>query len=67
VAVDDASVSVTVEDDGLGFDPTVVHPGSGLENMRERAACLAGTMQISAHMPHGTSIRWRVPYKPADV
>jgi two-component system, NarL family, sensor histidine kinase DevS len=66
VAVDEASVSVTVEDDGVGFDLATVYPGSGLENLRERAECLSGTMQISGHSPHGTVIRWRVPYSPTN-
>ncbi|MEZ4861559.1 MAG: GAF domain-containing sensor histidine kinase [Caldilineaceae bacterium] len=47
-----------VEDDGIGFDPEVVNKtyaesGSfGLLNMRERAAMLAGKLQIQSPRPH---------------
>ena len=44
----DARVLLTVEDDGVGFDPmrTYGPEHQGLTNMRERAALLGGTLRI---------------------
>ena len=43
-----AQVRVQVEDDGSGFEFTGVSEGFGLLGMRERAALLGGTVQISS-------------------
>ncbi len=51
-------VSVTVTDDGVGFDPHVVRAGSlGLVTMRERAELIGGTLAIRSRRGHGTDIR----------
>ena len=60
----DEVVSVTVGDDGVGFDPTARTISSrrlGLTSMRERVAALGGELQIQSAPGRGTSVRARVP------
>lgn len=52
------------EDDGIGFDPQIVgkdRRSLGLLGMRERAALLGGTFQISSNANRGTRIRIEIP------
>jgi signal transduction histidine kinase len=41
-------VSLTVQDDGRGFDPATTGAGMGLENLRTRLAAFKGTMDITS-------------------
>jgi len=47
-------VVLTIEDDGVGFDPTMVKRGHGLTNIEERARRIAGDLAISDREPKGT-------------
>lgn len=55
----DGSLVLVVEDDGQGFDK----PGrvSGLANIEQRAASLAGRAEIDSVPGRGTKITWSVP------
>jgi signal transduction histidine kinase len=56
----DGQVSLTVEDDGLGFDPALAR--GGLVNMGERAHDLGGTFEVGPReRDAGTVLIWRVP------
>lgn len=55
------TVRLTVNDDGIGFDGDGVDPGYGLDNMRQRAAELKGTIEISGGPGEGTSISVTLP------
>jgi signal transduction histidine kinase len=62
IAADDSSVTVVVDDNGVGFDPTVPHPGHlGLETMRDRAAACGGTLRIDSAPTMGTRVTVVVP------
>ncbi len=52
----------TVEDDGVGFDPSssAALSGSGLLGMRERAAAVRATLQIDSSPGSGTRVTARV-------
>jgi signal transduction histidine kinase len=51
-----------ITDDGRGFDPAVSRPGHfGLQSMRERAAALGGTLELSSADGVGTHIRVCIP------
>jgi signal transduction histidine kinase len=55
------TVTLTVTDDGRGFDQSLVRPGSmGLRNMRERAEQIGGDLEIVSVEGGGTmvSITW---------
>jgi signal transduction histidine kinase/DNA-binding LacI/PurR family transcriptional regulator len=53
---------VEVADDGVGFDPSVPHPGHlGLETMRERAERLGGLFTVDSSPAGSTTIRVVLP------
>lgn len=53
----DDSLSLTVEDDGIGFDVQLARQkkGTGLQNIEARAVFLNGTLQINSTQEAGTS------------
>jgi two-component system, NarL family, sensor histidine kinase DevS len=56
------TVTLTVHDDGKGFDPEKVRDGSlGLVGMRERVALLGGRLAIESSEDAGTMLRAEVP------
>lgn len=58
-------LTVTVRDDGCGFDVAAVDDGAGhlgIRSMRERAARLGGTMRITSEIGHGVLISVKLPY-----
>ena len=64
LAVDDGTASLTVHDDGVGFDPDrrgVRSRRLGLTSMRERAQALGGTATVTSTPGQGTTVRVEVP------
>ncbi|MSP14715.1 MAG: response regulator [Chloroflexi bacterium] len=57
---------LTVEDDGVGFDPTAVgrndRGGFGLLSMAARVRSLGGALCVTSHPGHGTAVRATLPY-----
>jgi two-component system nitrate/nitrite sensor histidine kinase NarX len=57
--------SLTVSDDGKGFDPTsnaeVLNGHYGLRGMRERAAHIGGKLTISSSAASGTQVKLVLP------
>jgi PAS domain S-box-containing protein len=68
----DGTVSIRVEDDGVGFDPAIAmadaepKPGLGLLSIRERLRYLGGTMEIDSRPGEGTTVTLRVPLRNGD-
>jgi len=56
-----SAFTLTLQDDGIGFDPTHTSAGCGLDNLRHRAAALHGRVDISSAAGDGTRIRLTVP------
>ncbi|RMF03247.1 MAG: GAF domain-containing protein, partial [Chloroflexi bacterium] len=56
-------LTLVIGDDGHGFDPaaTAQNGASGVQFMRERAAELSGSLEITTRPGHGTEIRVTVP------
>jgi signal transduction histidine kinase len=48
---------LTIEDDGVGFDVGAPSAGSGMRNMRERAASIGATLLVSSTNGKGTKLR----------
>jgi signal transduction histidine kinase len=68
--IDPVSVTVDVEDDGVGFDPKAPRDGKqmGLFNMRERASLLGGAVTVTtAPGGHGTLVHASVPRVASDA
>lgn len=61
VAVRGAQVVVAVRDDGVGMPET--DRRSGLANLAARARERRGVFSIDAVQPHGTEVRWSVPWE----
>ena len=59
----DYDVLMSVQDDGIGFDPAEVwkKPGLGLSSMRERVRLMQGEFSIRSHEQKGTEIVVKVP------
>jgi signal transduction histidine kinase len=58
---DAESASVTVTDDGRGFDPARASEGYGLPGMRSRAAAFGGTCSVRSAPGQGTTVRVCIP------
>jgi signal transduction histidine kinase len=59
-APESGHVSVHVEDDGVGFDPSVGQ-GVGLAGLRDRAEAVGGAVDIASVPGQGTRVTVRVP------
>jgi len=72
-AIDDASLELRIEDNGVGFEPGAVPPGHyGLLGLREQAQLIDADLQIRSAPNRGTTLRivLRVAptaFKPMDV
>jgi two-component system NarL family sensor kinase len=60
-----AALTLTVQDDGCGFDPTDTVGGLGLAGMRDRAAALGGRLTIDRSPDGGTLVDVELPWPPA--
>ncbi len=65
----DDQVSLSIEDDGVGFDPQIAAraaqqgSGFGLVGVRERARLLKGSLSIQSSQGHGTKLTVTVPFE----
>ncbi len=65
LAVTGKTLVLTVTDNGGGFDPAALteNEGLGLAGMRERAALVGGTLDVSSARGQGTRIRLQIPLR----
>jgi signal transduction histidine kinase len=56
-----AKAILTIEDDGVGYDPRAASSGNGMRNMRERAVAIGGTFRITSVNGKGTKLRFTFP------
>jgi signal transduction histidine kinase len=54
-------ITVTVRDDGAGFDPEASTAGFGLTGMRERAKLLGGDLSVRSSPDDGTTVNVSLP------
>lgn len=59
---DTNSITLTVWDNGIGFDPNKRQYGLGLRSMRERVELIGGDLIITSGHRKGTKITIRCPY-----
>ncbi len=60
----DDEISLTIDDDGVGFDPSKhTSHGNGIRNMSFRATSVGGNFEISAAPNKGTHIMVSIPVK----
>lgn len=65
LAYADDQLTVSVRDDGCGFDPGAVSGGYGLAGLRTRAAEVGGTAVVRSAAGEGTTVTVRLPISPA--
>ena len=58
-----ADAVLSINDNGVGFDTGGESMGNGLRNMRERAASLRGSLEVSSRDGQGTRLRIKVPIR----
>jgi two-component sensor histidine kinase len=54
-------ITLTLNDDGQGFDVANPTEGNGLDNMRQRARKLGGELEVSSQPGHGVRLTLRIP------
>jgi signal transduction histidine kinase len=54
-------LTLSIEDDGRGFDPEGAHAGHGLNSLRQRAAALSAQLEIRSTPGRGTRVSVVVP------
>lgn len=57
----DDAVHMSVEDDGVGFDPAFAHTGMGLRELHARAEARSGSVHVDSSRGHGTFVLITVP------
>jgi PAS domain S-box-containing protein len=55
------AIEIEVKDNGVGFEPSLVREGFGLVGMRERAALLGGTVEVTSTRGSGTRVLAEIP------
>jgi signal transduction histidine kinase len=65
VGESDGHISLSIVDDGVGFDPARVNAGFGLVGMHDRVALVGGTVSVDSAPGDGTTIRATVPARRA--
>ena len=56
-----AAVTLTLEDNGSGFNPNQARTGFGLQSMRDRAEATGGTFSITSSATQGTKLQVSLP------
>jgi signal transduction histidine kinase len=62
---DDEYLTLTVSDNGKGFDVSIGSDGHGLTSMRERASAIGGEFQVTSSPGFGTTVSLKIPINPA--
>lgn len=57
----DNNLSLSVEDNGIGFDTKKSSEGLGLKNIKQRVAYLQGYIHIDVQPNHGTIFMIEIP------
>jgi signal transduction histidine kinase len=61
LAFDEDGATVTVTDDGVGFDPSAPRGGFGLDGLVSRVQVVGGLVDVASGPGSGTRVRVRVP------
>ncbi len=66
LTVEAAVVTMSLKDDGQGFDRSLARDGYGLKSMQERVENLGGRWQIESEPGRGARIRVQIPIQAGD-
>lgn len=56
-----SALSISIHDDGCGFDPSACPPGNGLGNLKRRIQNIGGSFTIESGVGAGTTVTLRLP------
>ena len=56
------TIVLSLEDDGIGFNPKTISAGQGIANMKKRAAIIEAKMEFQSAENNGTQLLIRLPY-----
>ncbi|OBX25009.1 hypothetical protein A9996_12495 [Gelidibacter algens] len=62
IALKKAVICLSINDDGIGFDPNKSKKGIGLKNIKSRVKELNGTVAFHSEPDQGTTIEVKIPY-----
>lgn len=51
------NITLTIQDNGVGFDPNLIKNGNGLSNMKTRALVISGFFQVESSPSGGTCLK----------
>lgn len=57
------SLSIQIQDDGVGFEVNTVKKGAGLINMKKRAELVSASLQLNSEVGKGTVLNLKYPFK----
>lgn len=58
----DTHLNISAEDDGIGFDPSQLNRGIGLDNIQRRAAQIGAHLSLNAEKNKGVAYMLEIPY-----
>ena len=61
VRLENAKLHISIEDNGIGFDPESAKPGSGMGNLRRRLADVGGSAEVKGRPGAGTQVHLHMP------
>lgn len=67
LAWQDNQVTLTVKDNGRGFQPEAPAGGLGLQSMKERVAARHGRFTVRSQPGQGTTVSAIIPFSPGDT
>lgn len=59
----DKRLFLSISDNGIGFDPSTIGKGNGLQSMQNRAKALNGKMELISEPGKGTMIKLSLPFE----
>ena len=62
----DSNYRIIVEDDGIGFDPSTVKKGMGIDNLYKRINTLKGSLHIDSAKGRGSTFIMEIPQDGAE-
>jgi signal transduction histidine kinase len=63
----DSALKVVINDDGVGFDPSLPTSGFGLAGMKERVELAHGQLEIESSPGMGTTVRATIPTRTVNA
>lgn len=61
LTIEENEIILIVEDDGIGFDPSIYQKGIGIENIQSRAKYLNGSLDIDSTINQGSTFTIQIP------